>query len=154
MIVPIIEETSKGTLIKTPFAPNFANRLMLKHGDSKYKFLRKLVTAYYELAQYLFLVGSKSLLYFAAERYLKHNRVDVIIATGSPFILFDYASKLSNKYNIPWIADYRDPWSQNIVIQQNFLFRNWHTYFEKKIVKTSSLIITVSQFLHSVNFRL
>ncbi len=142
----IIEDSSKGTIIRTPFQPNFANRLMLKYGDSRYKFLRKTVSAYYEFAQFLLSASPKSSIYFAAEEYLKNNKVDAIIATGSPFVLFKFASKLSKSHNIPWIADYRDPWTQNITIQQNFLFKVWQSYFEKKFVKTASLITTVSEF--------
>lgn len=145
----IIEEDHRGTIIRTPYTPNFANRLMLKYGESKYRFIRKAFTAYYEFTQFLFLVGPKSALYFAGEQYLKENKVDVIIATGDPFVLFHYASKLSKKYAVPWIADYRDPWSQKNAIQENILMRNWHNYFEKKIVTTSSLISTVSEFFQT-----
>lgn len=143
----VIEETAQGTLIKTPYFPNFANRIMLKYGDSKYKILRKAVTAYYEFVQFLFLVGTKSSLYFAAEEYLKKNNVDVIIATGDPFILFNYASKLSKAFNTPWVADYRDLWSQKISLLKSLLFKNWYLYQEKQIVNSSYLVITVSSLL-------
>lgn len=143
----IIEETAQGTIIRTPYKPNLANRILLKYGDSKYKFLRKSISAYYEFAQFLFFIGPKSELYFAAQDYLKNNKVDAIIATGDPFILFKYASKLSNKFHIPWIADYRDIWSQNLNIQQSLFLRKWHSYFEKKAVDTSSAITTVSDLL-------
>ncbi|MBA3706418.1 MAG: hypothetical protein H0W84_11145, partial [Bacteroidetes bacterium] len=45
----------------------------------------------------------------------------------------------------PWIADYRDLWSQDK--RHGIIFKNWYTLFEKKIVRTSSSIITVSDFL-------
>jgi glycosyltransferase involved in cell wall biosynthesis len=143
----IVEETEKGMIIRTPYIQNFANQLMLKHGNVKYKFIRRAITAYYEFAQFLFLTGPKSSIYAAAHEYLKKNKVDVIIATGDPFILFKYASKLSKKFKTPWISDYRDLWSQETDIQNNFILKYWNTYFEKKIVKSSSLILTVSDFL-------
>lgn len=143
----IIEKTSQGTIIRAPYFPNFGNRLMLKYGDSKYKFIRKAVSAFYEFTQFIFLIGPKSTLYFAAEEYIKNNPVDIIIASGDPFILFKYASKLSKNFDTPWIADYRDLWSKKRKIQQNPVLKNWHSYFEKKTVGTSSLIITVSDFL-------
>ncbi len=142
----IIEETAQGTIIKTPYQPNFANKLMLKYGDTKYKFIRKIISGYYEFAQFLFLTGTKSLLYFSAEEFLEKNKVDAIIATGDPFVLFKYASKLSKKFNVPWIADYRDLWSQDLIIHEKTLFKIWLSYFEKKIVKTSYLITSVSYF--------
>ncbi len=140
----IIEETEYGTIIRTPYKPNLSNRLLLKHGSSKFKLLRKLITAYYEIMQFFFFIGTKSSLYYGAKKYLKNNKVDVILATGEPFVLFKYASKLSNKFNTPWIADYRDPW--NPTKHQNILWQKLQVHFEKKYGKTASKIITVSDF--------
>lgn len=145
----IIEETEFGTIIRTPYKPNLANRIMLKYGDSKFGFIRKAITAYYEFAQFLFFVGTKSGLYFGAKKYLKENRVDCIIATGEPFVLFKYASKLNSKFNIPWIADYRDPWTQSSARSKNFLYKAFNSCIEKQILKSVSKITTVSDFLKS-----
>ncbi|MBI4647467.1 MAG: N-acetyl sugar amidotransferase [Bacteroidia bacterium] len=143
----IIEESDKGTIIKTPYFPNLPNKLMLKYGESKFRFLRRLITAYYEFAQFSFLTGPKSQRYFAAKKYLKENNADAIIATGDPYVLFSYASKLSKKFNIPWIADYRDPWTQSITIKKNFFINLWNTHFERKIVRNAYYITTVSEFV-------
>jgi len=145
----IIEESDKGTIIRTPYSPNLANRLMLKYGDSNNIFLRKAISAFYEYSQFLFLIGTKSPLYFAAKKYLKTSKVDLIIATGGPFVLFRYASILSKKFNINWIADYRDAWSHDLANQKNFCLKYWHSYFEKKIVSTSTQIITTNDFFKS-----
>ena len=52
-------------------------------------------------------------------------------------------------FNIPWIADYRDPWSHNEEAQKTMIQKTWNTYMEKKTVSTASLISTVSKFVHS-----
>jgi hypothetical protein len=145
----VIEQTAFGTILKTPYTPNFANRLLLKYGDKKYTLARKSVSAYYEFAQFLKPIGPKAELYRAARDYLQNNKVDTIIATGDPFVLFSYASKLSKEFGIPWIADYRDPWSRNEVHQKNIIQKQWNSYFEKKIVSNASHIRTVSKFVHS-----
>ena len=145
----IVEVSEHGTIIRSPYKPNFANRLLLKHGDHRYRFLRKSISAYYEFAQFLLPIGPKIELYKAAKHYLKNNQVDAIIATGDPFVLFRYASKLSKAFNIPWIADYRDPWSHNEEAQKTMIQKTWNTYMEKKTVSTASLISTVSKFVHS-----
>jgi glycosyltransferase involved in cell wall biosynthesis len=90
--------------------------------------------------------GPKAQIYKAACNYLKENRVCAIIATGDPFVLFHYASKLSKKFGIPWIADYRDPWSQDIHIQKKFFQKKWAALLEKNIVKKATAITTVSGF--------
>jgi hypothetical protein len=83
----IVEETENGTIIRTPYQPNWANRLMLKYGENKYRLLRKAITAWYELMQFLFFVGPKAGLYKGAKAYLKTHPVDAIIATGEPLVL-------------------------------------------------------------------
>ncbi len=141
-----IEETERGMIIRSHYQPNLSNRLLLKYGKSKYKFFRKLITAFYEFAQFVIPVGPKKELYRSANTYLKENSVDAIIATGDPFILFKYASKLSQKYTTPWIADYRDPWSQDIYGQQHFLLNRWGRIMEKRIVRKATLFTTVDNF--------
>jgi hypothetical protein len=143
----IIEENEEHVVIKTPYKPNYANRILLKYGDNKFKLIRKLITGYYEMAQFIFNVGTKSGLYYGANEYLKNNKVDVIIATGSPHILFKYASKLSKKYKTPWIADYRDPWSQSQSRNKNGWLKYWNRYFEKKFLKNVSLITVATEFV-------
>ncbi len=52
----------------------------------------------------------------AAERAcssLTPDDVDVILASGSPFIAFRVAKKLSERLGRPYVLDYRDPWTGN-----------------------------------------
>ena len=43
--------------------------------------------------------------------YLKENPVDAIISTGPPHSMHMIALKVHRKLKIPWIADFRDPWT-------------------------------------------
>ncbi len=140
----IVETTEYGTIIRTPYKPNLANRIMLKYGRSKFALVRKIVTAWYELMQFIFFVGPKSGLYRGAKEYLQQNKVDAIIATGEPFVLFKYASALSRKFNIPWVADYRDPWSQNKIRSKRLGILN--KYYEKIFTANVKCVVTVSEF--------
>ena len=140
----IVDETEYGVVIRTPYKPNLANRLMLKYGNAKFSVVRKAITAFYEFAQFLFFVGPKSGLYQGATEYLKKHNVDAILATGDPFILFKYASTLSKKYNTPWVADYRDPWVQNK--NRSKFMGKWNAYFERKYTQNASYIVTVGEF--------
>ena len=143
----VVEQTEYGTIIRSPYKPNLANRLMLKYGDSRFRWIRKVVSAWYEFWQWFMITGSKSGVYKAADEYLSKNNVDIIIATGDPFVLFKYASTLSKKYNIPWIADYRDPWSNNYEKSKLRWLYRFFTWLEKKHVHSASAITTVSEFL-------
>src|SRR5690554_428279 len=142
----LIEEEEYSTVIRAPYLPSLSNRLLLKHGESKLRFFRKSLTAFDEIRQFLWISGPKKQLYIAARKYLKENKVDAIIATGEPFVLFYYAKKLSQEFDIPWIADYRDPWSQNKGRQHNALYTRWNEYLERKIVASASGITTPSIF--------
>lgn len=141
----ITESNELGTVLRTPYHPNLSNRLLLKYGEKSFKFVRKAISGFYEFGQFLFPIGPKAQLYKAAKTYLKTTKVDVIVATGDPFVLFSYASKLSKKFDIPWIADYRDPWSQSFSAKKGFFQRKFDLYFEKRIVKTALQINTVDQ---------
>jgi len=143
----IHEKFENGEIIRTPYKPNLSNKLLLRFGKNRFRILRKLVSAFYEFIQFVITIGPKRNIYFAAEDYIKNQKVDLIIATGDPFILFNYASKLSLKFNLPWIADYRDPWSQDIPLQKKYFLKKWSAYNEKRILKNVSSVVTVSQFV-------
>ncbi len=144
------EEGEEGLVLRTAYMPNLSNRLVLKFGESKFKFIRKSITTYYELAQFLFKVGTKVELFNEAKKFLKENKIDLIIATGEPFVLFHYAALLSKEFDIPWIADYRDPWTQNKTNKMNQKFGLINRYFEKSALKTVSIITTVDEVFKKV----
>ncbi len=142
-----VEETEKGILIKTSYKATLSNRLTLKSkNDPLSNLLKKISTGWNEIGQWFLPIGTKYKLFKAAENFLKDNRVDIIITTGEPFILFKYASQLSRKFNIPWVADYRDPWSQCTSRRKGFFFKYFTPVLEKKYLKNVSLITTVSEF--------
>ncbi|HOG19431.1 MAG TPA: hypothetical protein PKW37_03195 [Salinivirgaceae bacterium] len=141
-----IEETEKGILIKTPYKTNLSNRLTLKgKNDSFCNLLKKVSTGWNEIGQWFLPLGTKYELYKAAKSFLNENKVDIILATGDPFILFKYASKLSKIFNVPWVADYRDPWSQSKSRRKGLFFKYFTPFLEKKYLKNVSLISTVSK---------
>lgn len=142
----IVEDTEFGTIIRSPYKPNLANRIMLKYGKNRFSLARKAISAFYEFAQFIFNVGPKSGLYHGAKEYLKQHKVDAIIATGEPFVLFRYASKLSKTNGIPWIADYRDPWTQNVSRSNNCVSKRWNSFWEKRISNSAKCITTVSDY--------
>lgn len=49
---------------------------------------------------------------------LNPRDVDVILASGSPFVAFRLARRLSTRLGRPYVLDYRDPWTQNRFIDR------------------------------------
>lgn len=150
-VIQTIEQLNETnfTLIKAPFQPTFAQRLLLKKGATKWQFFRRLYTLTLEIMQFFLPVGSKRSIYLAANDFFKSNKVDLIIATGEPFVLFHYAKKLSKTHDTPWIADFRDLWSQDISIQNMSFLPKLYRVIEKKTIKHAAAITTVSDFLVS-----
>lgn len=143
-----IEETEKGILIKTPYKATLSNRLILKgKKDPLSNLLKKTSTGWNEIGQWFLPIGTKYQLYKTAKNFLKDKKVDIILATGEPFILFKYASKLSRKFNIPWVADYRDAWSQNSSRRKGLFFKYFISILEKRYLKNVTFISTVSEYI-------
>lgn len=142
----IIETTECGTIIRAPYVPSISNNLLLEYGNEKFSVLRKAFSAFDELRQYVCISTPKKHIFYAAQEYLQSHKVDAIIATGEPFVLFYYAAKLSKQFSVPWIADYRDPWSQN-KDRSKTLFHAWYNAaIEKSLLSSAVAITTVSSF--------
>lgn len=46
------------------------------------------------------------------KKYLKENPVDLIVSSGPPHSMHLIARKLAKETSLPWIADFRDPWTR------------------------------------------
>ena len=79
--------------------------------------------------------------------YLKKNKIDAIISTGPPHSMHLIALGLKQKFNIPWIADFRDPWTQIDFYNQLQLTKladKKHKKLEKLVLQTANKVVTVS----------
>jgi len=79
--------------------------------------------------------------------YLKENPVDLIISTGPPHSMHLIALELKRKFNVKWIADFRDPWT-DIDFYHKLRLTKWadnkHRKLEKKVLLNADHIVTVS----------
>lgn len=145
-----VEEDALGTVIRTPYAPNLANRLLLEGGPTRHPWVRTLTTAFYEVAQYYATVGPKRELYRAARRHLTEHPVNAIVATGEPFVLFRYATLLSREFGIPWVADFRDLWSQDRRRIGQSVSLRWEAGVERRVTASASVLTTVSDSVRGI----
>ena len=142
-----VEQSGHGTLIRSPYKPNLANTILLKYGPGRFALPRKIISAWYEVAQYFFNVGPKSGIYQAARNYLKHNSADAIIASGDPFVLFRYAHLLSREFGIPFIVDYRDTWCHVKGEGIKYFLSRLYPLFERRFAGQAAAITTVSGYI-------
>jgi glycosyltransferase involved in cell wall biosynthesis len=79
---------------------------------------------------------------------LKQNDIDLIVSTGPPHSMHLIANALKNEFDIPWISDFRDPWT-GIEYFENLpllpIAKRIHKKLEHKILSSSDQLITVSE---------
>ena len=81
------------------------------------------------------------------KKYLKEHPVDVIISTGPPQSMHLIARKVSLATGIPWVADFRDPWTKIFYFKHLRLSR-WaerkHHILEQQVLDGATAVVAVS----------
>jgi len=79
--------------------------------------------------------------------YLRNNPVDTIVSTGPPHSTHMIALGIKSKLNIPWLADFRDPWT-GIDFYHQLKLSRWadriHHKMEKRVLDCADAITVVS----------
>ena len=81
------------------------------------------------------------------KEYLKGHPVDAIVTTGPPQSMHLIGLKLSKATGLPWIADFRDPWTKMFYFKHLGLTRRSeekHHKLEKEVLDGATRIIAVS----------
>lgn len=146
------ESFDYGRLVRVPYTACLRDRLIIKQGKNHFSLFRKLISFTNYLGQYFaFGLDPTAAIYSAAESICKSEKIDVIIATGKPFVLFRYAYLLNKKFNIPWVADYRDGWADSYNRKYDTLWKRVlnkvELYLEHKFTAQALCITTVTPFL-------
>ena len=79
--------------------------------------------------------------------YLKEHPVDLIVSTGPPQSMHMIGMKLSQETGLPWIADFRDPWTRIFYFKHLSMTRmteKWHHRMEKKVLDSADVVVAVS----------
>ncbi len=79
-------------------------------------------------------------------KYLNEYPVDAMISTGPPHSMHLIAKALHKKYNIPWVADFRDPWTDIDFYKDLKLTRyadRKHHRLEKQVLTEATKVVTV-----------
>lgn len=80
------------------------------------------------------------------KEYLKAHPVDAIISTGPPHSMHLIAMKLKEATGLPWIADFRDPWTE-IDFYDELRLTSWadrkHHKLEHEVLTKADKIVTI-----------
>jgi hypothetical protein len=60
---------------------------------------------------------------------LRNGEYDVIISSSGPFSAHIVAASLASEFNLPWLADLRDLWTQN----HNYSYSRIRRFFERRL---------------------
>jgi glycosyltransferase involved in cell wall biosynthesis len=80
-------------------------------------------------------------------RLLARQPVDVVVTTGSPHSLHLIGAELQRRTGTPWLADFRDPWT-NIDYYGQLKLTRWadamHRRMERDVLRQADAVTTVS----------
>lgn len=71
----------------------------------------------------------------------EQDRPDVILATANPWSSLLAGMKIAQRLNIPWVADFRDPWARNPKPQPNARLLPQIRTLEAKVVNSATRVI-------------
>lgn len=148
--------------IKTPadITPNYINKIIqLYQGmTTNNKIIEEYIT-YTNKTQQLILVPDNQII-FAYEtivnifNLVKMNEIDLIYTTSGPYSDHIIGYYLKKKYFKPWVADFRDEWSNNPYIQfdENNIHHKLGLFLENEIVHFADKVINVNP-MSTMNYK-
>ena len=81
------------------------------------------------------------------KKYLEEHPVDLIVSTGPPQSMHLIGRRLSMQTGLPWIADFRDPWTKIFYFKHLSMTKateRWHHRMEKKVLDDATAVVAVS----------
>lgn len=81
------------------------------------------------------------------KKYLEEYPVDLIVSTGPPQSMHIIGYKLARQTGLPWIADFRDPWTKIFYFKHLAMMHvteKWHKKMEKKVLDRADAVVAVS----------
>lgn len=80
----------------------------------------------------------------AGSELLQNEDIDAMISSSSPVTSHLIAKELKNRHETPWVADFRDLWTQN----HNYHYGNIRKFFERRLelktLQPADVLVTVS----------
>lgn len=97
-------------------------------------------------------IGWKQLAIAKAEEIFANHKIDAVFATAPPYTDFLIARDLKEKYNVPYLMDYREAWVHNPIL--NFYLTPYHRKkahkMEYEALRASDAITTANRKMKEV----
>ncbi len=106
------------------------------------------------LEGFIFIPDSKILwipfAFFRTLFFMKRDNIQAIISTGPPFSVHLLGMLLAKSFRLPWIADFRDGWTNNNFINHHSKIHfSLHKLLEKITLKNADKVTCISNTLYS-----
>ena len=72
------------------------------------------------------------------------ERIDALISSSAPVTSHIIAREIKRQTSIPWVADFRDLWTQNQVYSHGPIRKIFESRLEKNVISTADALVTVS----------
>ncbi len=83
----------------------------------------------------------------AGRKIIERENIDLIFSSSPPHTVQLIAKKLAKKSGKPWVADFRDPWSEafwSAELQREGLVKKINVALEKSVLRRANAVTTVS----------
>lgn len=80
----------------------------------------------------------------AINSFFNQQPVDAMISTSSPVTSHIIANEIKERFHIPWIADFRDLWTQNYYYPYSSIRRKFEKRLELRTLSSVNALVTVS----------
>ncbi|MGC4021820.1 MAG: hypothetical protein QM734_07670 [Cyclobacteriaceae bacterium] len=84
--------------------------------------------------------------------YLKSNPVDAIVSAGPPHSTHLIAMGITRKLNIPWLADFRDPWV-SMDYYKDLMLTSWadkkHRRLELEVLRKANVVTVIGHAMQT-----
>jgi glycosyltransferase involved in cell wall biosynthesis len=84
----------------------------------------------------------------AAEKIVTENSIEYLLTTSPPPSVNTFGLHLKQKFNLKWLADFRDPWFSDDLPPLTPLHKYARKRLESKIMKCADIITTVTSTHH------
>jgi len=75
---------------------------------------------------------------------IQAERPDIIYTTSGPYSNHLVGLWAQRRFHIPWLADFRDPWSQNLLTPYLPGYRILNRKLERKVLAATDRVVCVS----------
>jgi len=82
-------------------------------------------------------------------KILEREKPDLIFSSSLPNTAHLIASKLSQRFKVPWVADFRDLWTQNPYLDRANWLKSKEERLERRVLSQASAMVTISDGLKS-----